>query len=63
MSTSKQTMTQVRDILRKLDRSIDDARAKRLSHTRTAQPLRSANPGAPAHGGFSGANNRRDDLD
>ncbi len=30
MSTSKQTFSQVKDILRKLDRSIDDAREKRL---------------------------------
>ncbi len=30
MSTSKQTFTQVKDILRKLDRSIDDARERRL---------------------------------
>ncbi len=30
MSTSRQTFSQVKDILKKLDRSIDDARAKRL---------------------------------
>jgi hypothetical protein len=30
MSTSKQTVSQVKDILRKLERSIDDARARRL---------------------------------
>lgn len=66
MSTSKQTMTQVRDILRKLDRSIDDARAKRLSHTRTGQPNRAS---APVATGYSPSNNgdlgraRHDDLD
>ncbi|MBX3353857.1 MAG: hypothetical protein KF684_13065 [Phycisphaeraceae bacterium] len=32
MSTSDKTFTQVKDILRKLDRSIDEAREKRLSH-------------------------------
>ncbi len=31
MSTSKQTITQVRDILRKLDRSIEDARERRTT--------------------------------
>lgn len=31
MSTSDKTFSQVKDILRKLDRSIDEAREKRLS--------------------------------
>ncbi|TVQ60900.1 MAG: hypothetical protein EA379_07395 [Phycisphaerales bacterium] len=44
MSTSKQTFSQVKDILRKIDRSIEDARERRLSGApggpggRTAQP-------------------------
>ncbi len=32
MSTSEKTFTQVKDILRKLERSIDEAREKRLHH-------------------------------
>jgi len=32
MSTSEKTFTQVKDILRKLERSIDQAREKRLHH-------------------------------
>lgn len=32
MSTSPETLAQVRDLLRKMDRSIDDARDSRLSH-------------------------------
>lgn len=48
MSTSKQTFSQVKDILRKLDRSIEDAKARRLnvgpgsSAGRPVQPLHAA---------------------
>ncbi len=45
MSTSDKTIAQVKDILRKLDRSIEDAREKRL---RTSAP--SARPGEGARG-------------
>ncbi len=45
MSTSDKTIAQVKDILRKLDRSIEDAREKRL---RTNGPA--ARPGDGARG-------------
>ncbi len=35
MTTSRRTFTQVKDILRKIDRSISDAREKRLSSEAT----------------------------
>ncbi len=39
MGTSPETMNQVRNILRKLDRSIDEARAKRLNaNGQTVEP-------------------------
>ena len=36
MSTSRQTFSQVKDILKRLDRSIDAARAKRLGDEPTS---------------------------
>ncbi len=45
MSTSDKTIAQVKDILRKLDRSIEDAREKRLRTTGSA-----ARPGESARG-------------
>lgn len=45
MSTSKHTFDQVKSILGKLDRSIDAARARRLSGARHAAPTQ-PNPGA-----------------
>lgn len=51
MSTSEKTFTQVKDILRKLERSIDEAREKRLHHdddTENSDPSpspRSVEPG------------------
>jgi len=38
MTTSKQTFTQVKDILRKIDRSITDARERRLRDEGTLGP-------------------------
>lgn len=45
MSTSKHAFEQVKSILGKLDRSIDAARARRLSGARHAAPTQ-PNPGA-----------------
>ncbi len=45
MSTSEKTFTQVKDILRKLERSIDEAREKRLHHDDDAEHLA---PSAPS---------------
>lgn len=50
MSTSEKTFTQVKDILRKLERSIDEAREKRLHHEDDAEiPVAppSPRPGEP----------------
>jgi len=47
MSTSPETLAQVRDLLRKMDRSIDDARDKRLSHDTKPQPSSPAAGPAP----------------
>ena len=45
MSTSPETLAQVRDLLRKMDRSIDDARDKRLSHdSKVPAPAPTNNP-------------------
>ena len=54
MSTSRQAFSQVKDILKKLDQSIDAARAKRVSAeptpaSRPAQPVRPAEA-SPSHG-------------
>ena len=38
MTTSRQTFTQVKDILRKIDRSITDARERRLRDEGTLSP-------------------------
>ena len=48
MSTSRQTFTQVKDILKKLDQSIDAARAKRLQGAPGETNVRAA--GSPATG-------------
>lgn len=53
MSTSKHTISQVKDILRKLDRSIDDAREKRLRPAPAAGP-HAAHPAAPARSTLAG---------
>ncbi|MCA9294624.1 MAG: hypothetical protein KDA20_12495 [Phycisphaerales bacterium] len=45
MATSPETMNQVRNILRKLDRSIDEARSKRLMAN--GQPGPESNPDEP----------------
>lgn len=56
MSTSKHTITQVRDILRKLDRSIDDARERRTTNGR---PVPGDNRVIPTSGhGQPGVNGR-----
>lgn len=44
MATSPETLAQVRDLLRKMDRSIDDARDKRLSHDSSDAPATPAPP-------------------
>lgn len=50
MATSREAFTQVKDILRKLDRSIDDARERRTGNDRPgmASPSRPQPP--QAHG-------------
>lgn len=48
MATSPETLAQVRDLLRKLDRSIDDARDRRLSHDRPEAPAQ-PNGAAPTN--------------
>ncbi len=45
MTTSRQTFTQVKDILKKLDRSIEQAREKRLQGE-TEPPERNGEPSA-----------------
>jgi len=45
MTTSRQTFTQVKDILRKIDRSITDARERRLRDEGTLGP----NPASEGH--------------
>ncbi len=47
MGTSKRTFTQVRDILRKIDRSIDDVRARRLGSPASSPSSPTAKPSAP----------------
>lgn len=56
MSTSEKTFTQVKDILRKLERSIDEAREKRLHDDDDAQPSprSTSSPGAPGAPGSPG---------
>lgn len=57
MTTSRQTFTQVKDILRKIDRSITDARERRLRDEGTLSP-NSASDGmhrsGPSHNGGIG---------
>lgn len=48
MGTSKRTFTQVRDILRKIDRSIDDARARRLGGPSPQQQQQQPAPPPPS---------------
>ena len=43
MATSRETIDHVRNILKKLDRSIDDARRKRLADDEPAGSVRPAN--------------------
>jgi hypothetical protein len=58
MTTSRQTFTQVKDILRKIDRSITDARERRLRDEGTLGPA-PANDGlrrpGPSHNNNGGA--------
>ncbi len=50
MATSPETLAQVRDLLRKMDRSIDDARDRRLSTGEPEAAPAPTNGAAPAAG-------------
>lgn len=57
MTTSRQTFTQVKDILRKIDRSITDARERRLRDEGTLGPNPSGDGlrrSGPSHNGGIG---------
>jgi hypothetical protein len=63
MSTSEKTFTQVKDILRKLERSIDEAREKRLHHDDDAEvpaATPSPRPSEPGRAQPMGASTRQD---
>jgi len=61
MTTSRQTFTQVKDILRKIDRSITDARERRLRDEGTLGPNQPGDdlrrPGSSPNGGANGGAN------
>lgn len=46
MATSPETIARVRDLLRKMDRSIEDARDRRLSHDTPESPKPASTPQA-----------------
>lgn len=57
MTTSRQTFTQVKDILRKIDRSITDARERRLRDEGTLGPAPNGDGmrrNGPSHNGGIG---------
>lgn len=61
MATSPEAFNQVRDILKKLDRSIDSARDKRLLSGEPGEPRESRHDGAPSSpNGQNSSHHQRD---